>query len=116
MLLQGREKIKSLNLRSKPQMNDTLADLNVVQLAGAESVEGNLEAAENEEKDSSAEADKENISIFDVSAAEDIPAMVNKSSDKPHPAGKFIVWGNSLESLSGEVCNLLLSCNSVMAK
>lgn len=86
-IIKGREKIKSLNLRSKPQMNDTLADLNVVQLAGAEAVEGNLEGAENDEKDSSAEADKENISIFDVSAAEDIPAMVNKSSDKPHPAG-----------------------------
>ncbi|XP_071536079.1 nuclear pore complex protein Nup98-Nup96-like [Panulirus ornatus] len=90
-IIKGRNKVKRLNLADKQQqMNDTLADLNVNHLKVTESTDEQVkseEPGEQEKADTDVEANKENnISLFNTSAEDDIPEIINKPSDKPHPA------------------------------
>nr|XP_053652021.1 nuclear pore complex protein Nup98-Nup96-like [Cherax quadricarinatus] len=89
--MKGRNKVKRLNLADKHgQINDTLTDLNVNHLKVTEPADENTEADDSADKDKShfdAEANKENnVSLFN-SVDEDIPEILNRSSDKSHPAG-----------------------------
>ncbi|XP_042235081.1 nuclear pore complex protein Nup98-Nup96-like isoform X2 [Homarus americanus] len=90
-IIKGRIKVKRLNLAEKNgPMNDTLTDLNVNHLKVTEPADEQAEGddvGDQDKTDPDTEANKENnVSLFN-SVEEDLPEMINRSSDKPHPAG-----------------------------
>nr|XP_045624502.1 nuclear pore complex protein Nup98-Nup96-like isoform X1 [Procambarus clarkii]XP_045624503.1 nuclear pore complex protein Nup98-Nup96-like isoform X1 [Procambarus clarkii]XP_045624504.1 nuclear pore complex protein Nup98-Nup96-like isoform X1 [Procambarus clarkii]XP_045624506.1 nuclear pore complex protein Nup98-Nup96-like isoform X1 [Procambarus clarkii]XP_045624507.1 nuclear pore complex protein Nup98-Nup96-like isoform X1 [Procambarus clarkii]XP_045624508.1 nuclear pore complex protein N len=91
-IIKGRSKVKRLNLVDKHgQMNDTLVDLNVNHLKVTEPADDHPDAddlVDHDKTDLDAEANKENnVSLFNSVDEEDLPEIINRSSDKPHPAG-----------------------------